>query len=230
MGNIVKILKRLNEVYVKQRVLLMCLIAQNTILSLIMLIFANVIISNGNTNGELDYSQIKLFYNIAIMLLFFIIDLFAPILLSRSLSDLYKKNIIEHLLSVRISMRDIVYAVYFRGLSTLLILLVSSFPIIVISFYFGGFGVIKMLRLLIIILSYAMLFSSICLYVSTRFIDENATTIVSYVIGIVLTAINMYYLHRLLNNTFLAIIYALFCVIAALILISVAKKTTIFSA
>ncbi|MBR4314673.1 MAG: hypothetical protein IKP66_07175 [Lachnospiraceae bacterium] len=230
MGNIVKILKRLNEVYVKQRVLLMCLIAQNTILSLIMLIFANVIISNGNTNGELDYSQIKLFYNIAIMLLFFIIDLFAPILLSRSLSDLYKKNIIEHLLSVRISMRDIVYAVYFRGLSTLLILLVSSFPIIVISFYFGGFGVIKMLRLLIIILSYAMLFSSICLYVSTRFIDENATTIVSYVIGIVLTAINMYYLHRLLNNTFLAIIYALFCVIVALILISVAKKTTIFSA
>ena len=133
-------------------------------------------------------------------------------------------------MSVRISMRDIVYAVYFRGLSTLLILLVSSFPIIVISFYFGGFGVIKMLRLLIIILSYAMLFSSICLYVSTRFIDENATTIVSYVIGIVLTAINMYYLHRLLNNTFLAIIYALFCVIVALILISVAKKTTIFSA
>ena len=64
MGNIVKILNRLNEVYVKQRVLLMCLIAQNTILTLIMLIFANVIISNGNTNGELDYSQIRLFYNI----------------------------------------------------------------------------------------------------------------------------------------------------------------------
>lgn len=230
MGNIVKILKRLNEVYVKQRVLLLCLITQNTILSLIMLIFANVIISNGNANGELDYSQIRLFYNIAIMLLFFIIDLFTPILLSRSLSDLYKKNIIEHLLSVRISIRDIVYAVYFRGLSTLLVLLVSSFPIIVISFYFGGFGVIKMLRLLVIILGYALLFSSACIYISTKFIDENATTIVSYVVGVILTVGNMYYLHRLLNNPFLAIIYALFCTLVALILISVAKKTTIFSA
>lgn len=230
MGNIVKIFNRLNGVYVKQRVLLMCLIAQNTILSLIMLIFANVIISNGNVNGELDYSQIRLFYNIAIALLFLIVDLFTPILLSRSLNDLYKKNIIEHLLSVRISIRDIVYAVYFRGLSTLLILLVSSFPIIVISFYFGGFGVIKMLRLLFIIFGYAILFSSICLYISTKFLDENATTIVSYVVGVALTLINMFYLHRLLNNAFLAIIYVIFCVMASLILISVSKKTTIFSA
>ena len=229
MGNIVKILNRLNEVYVKQRVLLMCLIAQNTILTLIMLIFANVIISNGNTNGELDYSQIRLFYNIAIILLFFIIDLFTPILLSLSLSDLYKKNIIEHLLSVRISIRDIVYAVYFRGISTLIILLISSFPIIVISFYFGGFGVIKMLRLLIMILGYAIFFSSICLYISTRFIDENVTTIVSYVTGVVLTVVNIYYLNRLLNNTFFAILYALFCILMALILISNARNTTIFN-
>lgn len=230
MKNILKIFNRLNEVYVKQRVLLICLIAQNTILSLIMLIFANVIISNGNINGELDYSQIRLFYNIAIILLFIIIDLFAPILLSRSLNDLYKKNIIEHLLSVRISIRDIVYAVYFRGLTTLLILLVSAFPIIVISFYFGGFGVIKMLRLLVIIFSYAILFSSICLFISTRFIDENATTIVSYVVGVVLTLVNVYYLHRLLNNAFSTFFYAVFCIIMALILISLAKKTTIFSA
>lgn len=230
MKNILKIFNRLNEVYVKQRVLLIYLIAQNTILSLIMLIFANVIISNGNINGELDYSQIRLFYNIAIILLFIIIDLFAPILLSRSLNDLYKKNIIEHLLSVRISIRDIVYAVYFRGLTTLLILLVSAFPIIVISFYFGGFGVIKMLRLLVIIFSYAILFSSICLFISTRFIDENATTIVSYVVGVVLTLVNVYYLHRLLNNAFSTFFYAVFCIIMALILISLAKKTTIFSA
>lgn len=230
MKNILKIFKRLNEVYVKQRVLLICLIAQNTILSLIMLIFANVIISNGNISGELDYSQIRLFYNIAIILLFIIIDLFAPILLSRSLNDLYKKNIIEHLLSVRISIRDIVYALYFRGLTTLLILLVSAFPIIVISFYFGGFGVIKMLRLLVIMFSYAILFSSICLFISTRFIDENATTIVSYVVGVVLTLVNVYYLHRLLNNAFSTFFYAVFCIIMALILISLAKKTTIFSA
>ncbi|MBR0038913.1 MAG: hypothetical protein IJP71_02790 [Lachnospiraceae bacterium] len=230
MGNITKIFKRLNEVYVKQRVLLIYLIVQNTILSLIMLIFANVIISNGNINGELDYSRIRLFYNIAIILLFVIIDLFSPILLSRSLNDLYRKNIIEHLLSVRISIRDIVYAVYFRGLSTLLILLVSAFPIIVISFYFGGFGVIKMLRLLIIILSYAILLSSVCLHISTKFIDENATTIVSYVLGVALTLIILYFLNRLLNSAFLTFLYAAFCVILALALISVAKKTTIFSA
>lgn len=138
MENIFKILNRLNYVYVKRRVLLLFLIVQNTILSLVILIFANVIISNGKINGELDYSQIRLFYNVAIVLLFILILILAPILLSREMNGLYKKNIIEHLLSVKIEIRDIVYAVYFRGLATLIVLLVSAFPIIVISFYFGA--------------------------------------------------------------------------------------------
>ena len=143
MENIFKILNRLNYVYVKRRVLLLFLIVQNTILSLVILIFANVIISNGKINGELDYSQIRLFYNVAIVLLFILILILAPILLSREMNGLYKKNIIEHLLSVKIEIRDIVYAVYFRGLATLIVLLVSAFPIIVISFYFGGFSLVK---------------------------------------------------------------------------------------
>jgi len=230
MYNILKILSRLNEVYVKQRLLLVILIAQNTILSLIMLIFANVIITNGQINGELDYSQIRLFYNTAIIMLFLIVFIFAPILLSRSLNDLYKKNIIEHLLSARIDISEIVYAVYFRGFTTLIIVLISAFPIILISFYFGGFGVVKILRLLGIMLSHATLFSSICLYVSASFVDENVSTVISYFSGLVLTLLNIYYMNYFLNNGLIFVAYILFNIIISLILVSIAKKTEIFNA
>lgn len=230
MNNIFKILRRLNEVYVKQRVLLIYLVVQNTILALIMLIYANVIISNGKINGELDYSQIRFFYNLAILLLFLIILIFTPILISNSLNNLYKRNIIEHLLSVRISMGEIVYAVFFRGISTLIVLLFSAFPIVVISFYFGGFGMFKLFRLLWIILSYAVLYASICQFISTRIIDANTSMIVSYVIGIILSVINIYYLDRFLNNQFWVIPYVIFNIILALIMVSMSRKTKIFNA
>ena len=230
MENIIKILNRLNDVYVKQRVLLLFLIVQNTILSLIMLIFANVIISNGKIIGELDYSQIRLFYNVAIILLFVLVLIISPILLSRSLNELYKKNIIEHLMSVKIEISDIVYAVYFRGLSTLIVLLVSAFPIIVISFYFGGFGVAKILRLLVMVLSFAVLFSAVCIFISTRIVDANASIIVSYVAGIGLTMINIYFLNVVLNGGLLVIAYVILNIVLSLILVSISKKTTIFNA
>lgn len=230
MENILKIYKRLNNSYVKQRILLVYLIAQNTILSLAVLIFANVIISNGQINGELDYSQIRYFYTFAIIALFVLVLIFAPIFLSRTLNSLYKKNIIEHLLSAKVELSEIVYAVFLRGTSILIILLVSSFPIIVISFYFGGFGIIKMLKLVGIIISYAVFFSSICLYISTKSIDENASTIISYVIGIILTLLNIYYLNYFLNSRFLIVFYVLFNIIMSLILLSLSKKTSIFNA
>ena len=195
-----------------------------------MLIFANVIISNGKIIGELDYSQIRLFYNVAIILLFVLVLIISPILLSRSLNELYKKNIIEHLMSVKIEIRDIVYAVYFRGLSTLIVLLVSAFPIIVISFYFGGFGVAKILRLLVMVLSFAVLFSAVCIFISTRIVDANASIIVSYVAGIGLTMINIYFLNVVLNGGLLVIAYVILNIVLSLILVSISKKTTIFNA
>ena len=230
MDKILKILNRLNVAYVKQRLLLIYLIIQNTILSLLMLIFANVIISNGQANGELDYSQIRMFYNIAIIIPFIIVYIFSPILLSRVINSLYKRNVIEHLLSVRIEISDIVYAIYFRGLATLLIILVSSFPIITISFYFGGFGLIKMLKLLLMVLSFAVFFSSVCLFISTRFVDENATTIVSYVLGAILTFVNIFYLNSIINSSLLIIPYIAFNIIMALVFVSLSKKTALFCA
>ena len=204
--------------YVKRRTILIFLIIQNTILSLIMLIFVNVIVSNGVINGELDYSQIRLFYNTAVVLLFIIVLILAPIFLARSLNDLYKKNIIEHLLAVKIDISEIVYAVYFRGLITLIIVLVSAFPIIVISFYFG------------MLLSFAVLYSAVCIFISTRFIDGNVSALVSYLAGAVLTLINIYFLNYVLNGSFLIIVYVVFNIVLSLVLVSVSRKTSLFYA
>ena len=230
MNNIIKIYNRLINVYVKQRFLLICLVVQNTILSLIILIFANNIISNGKSSGELDYFMIQNFYTLAIFSLFLIICFYAPILLSNTLNGLYKKNIIEHFLSVKISISEIVYAVYFRGLYTLIILLISALPIVSISFYFGGFGLIKLLKLLVILICFAIFSSTLCLFISTTIFDVNASIIVAYIFTSIFGILHLISLNVLLNSRIILVIYVIFDIILSLILLSISSKTKIFSA
>lgn len=229
MNKTIKILERLNESYIKRRLLVLSLAIQNIILSLIMLMYANMIISNGKINGELDYTQVSFFYNMAIVLLFIVICIFAPYLLSNSLNILYENNVIEHLLSVKINFSEIVFAVYLRGIRTLLILVVSAFPIISISFYFGGFSLQRIVRLFLLIIIFAIFISSICIFISTKILDKNIAIIIAYVISFIFTVINILYLNRALYSVSYTFIYSLLLMIISLILLSVARNSKIFN-
>lgn len=229
MNKIFIILKRLNEVFIKQRVLLICLVIQNVTLALMMLIYANVIISNGMISGELDYGRIRMFYTFAIISLFLIVCIFAPMLSSRTLSELYNNNTIDHLLSMKIGISDIVYAVFLRALSTLMIILISSFPIISVSFYFGGFSIIKILRLLIYIMSFATFITAVCVFISTIIFDANASIVISYVVSLILALTNVFYISRFLSSTLFTLLYVILNAILVLVLVSISRKTKIFN-
>ena len=228
MNKVLIILKRLKENFVRQRILLLSMIIQNVPLSLIVLIYANVIISNAKITGELDYFQVSLFYNVAVASLFIIICVFAPLLISRELNRLYTCNVIEHLLSVKIDISDIVYAIYIRGAVTLLILLISSFPIISISFYFGGFSMFRIIKLLLFMICYSALISAICVFISSRIFDANASIIVSYLIAIVVSIFTIFSLAGFLRSNLLYIFVIILCLIISFALLSMSRKTRIF--
>lgn len=229
MKNTFKILERLKESYIKRRVLIVSFVIQNLILSLIVLMYANMIISNARLNGEIDYVQVRIFYNMVIFLLFVIVSIYSPFLLSNSLNTLCENNIIEHLLAVRINIKEIVFAVFLRGVSTLLILLISAFPIVSISFYFGGFSLAKIIRLLVIILSYSVFISSVCIFISTIIYDKNVSIIIAYIVSFILAIINLINLNIFLYSFTYTIIYAIALSILSLVLISSARNTTIFN-
>lgn len=229
MKNTVKILERLNDSYIKRRLLILSLAIQNIILGLVMLMYANVIISNGKINGELDYAQVSFFYNMAIVLLFVIICSFAPYLLSNSLNILYENNIIEHLLAVRISFGEIVFAVYLRGILTLLTLVISAFPVVSISFYFGGFSLQKIIRLFLLIIIFAIFISSVCIFISSKILDKNVSIIIAYIISFIFTIVNIFYLNIALYSFSYTIVYSIFLIILSLILLSNTRNSTIFN-
>ena len=191
MDNVLKIFDRLTLESVKKRTFLLLFIFQNIILSLVVLVYANIIISNARINNELDYQQIQNFYTISIALLFFSIYILAPLVLSNWLNKLYKSNIIEHLLSVDIDISSIVFAVFLRGISIVSVLLISAMPIISISFYFGGFSIIKVIKLIICLFAFILLLSSTSIYISTIILDGNLSIVVAYVIGLFIYILNI---------------------------------------
>lgn len=229
MKNTLKILSRLSEAYLKKRLLLVLLGIQSIVLSLIVLTYANNILSNARINGELDYYQIKFFYNMTSVVLFVIISAYVPFFLSNSLNILYEDNIIEHLLSVKVSIKDIVLAVYLRGLIYTYTLLIATFPIISISFYFGGFRIQRIIRLLILIFTYNTVLSSVCIYVSSLIKDKNVAIITGYILSIIFIVIHIVYWHTIISSDVITSTYLFSSLCLSIIFLSLARNTQIFN-
>ena len=229
MNKVYTIYSRLTLIYVKQRTLLLILLVQNTIISLVVLIFANVIISNANITGELDYNQVQVFYTLSILILFALIFLLTPYFLSNILNNLYANNIIEHLLSVKIGISDIVFAAYLRGLISVLIMFCSALPIISISFYFGGMGFIKIIKLFVFLLCFILFLSSLTIYISSSIINGTNSMIISYIACFVFMIIHILILNIVINYSHLIYIYFFISSIVSISLLAMSCRTKIFS-
>ena len=223
------ILERLNEAYMKQRLLLLMLGVQSVILALVVLIYANTILSAGKVNGELDYYQVRFFYNMTSVLIFVMISVYVPFLLANSLNKLYEDNIIEHMLAVKISIKDIVFAVYLRGLIYTFTLVIATFPIISISYYFGGFGIPKILRFLTLVFCYIIFLSSLSLFISSRIKDKNGSLILAYITSIVMAVVMILNLSLLLSSNVHLLSFSVLPILLSLVFLSLARNTHIFN-
>ena len=228
MNKVMKIFDRLTLQYVKNRTLLTSIVVQNVIFSIIVLIFANVITSNANITGELDYEQIKFFSKITITLLFLSATISTPLFMSTSLYQLYKKNIIEHLLSIKINIDDIIFATFLRGITVVTILAFSALPISCVAFYFGGFGILKFIKLIVCFVSYILLLSTFCIYFATKILDGNLSLVISYLMCFILLAANMLFLDTFLYGRYRFLLYMFLCSMTSLVLLALSRKTKIF--
>ena len=228
MENIIKIYHRFTLSNVKLRVLPTILMVQNIILSLIVLIYANYIILNGKINGEYEYEQIRFFYSFVIIILFVIICLVSPYLSANSINKLVKNNVIEHMLSVNIKISDVTFAAFLRGLFSTIVIFTSALPISCISFYFGGFGVAKFLKLVVCLILLSIFLCSICVFISSNVVDLNFSMILAYIICAFVTAINIYFYRALIGNNFLLICYSVLVITISLILIALSKRGRVF--
>lgn len=228
-SNYVKLYDRLTKALTKKRLLPIILSTQTIVFTLVALIFANLIISRARAYGDIDYNQIKMFYNGAIYAVLISISITTPIFLAKSINSAVKNNTLEYLLATGIKTKDLVYAIFVRGLNSVLIVIFAALPIVSVSFFFGGVGIARIIRVLILYFSYAILLSSISLFLSANMLDISISMFFSYILAICFLIVYFFSIEYIVMNNSMTIFNFLGAVILSLILTYFSRQGRVFS-
>lgn len=160
----------------------------NAVLSLVALLNMYSVITQVKRTAEIQYSSfINLYIFVAIMeftLLLFII----PAITAGSISGERERQTLELTLTTEMSPADIVLGKLLASLSTIFLLIVSSFPVLSLSFVYGGVMVEDILLLLVCYGVTGLLTGSIGIFCSACFKKSTIATAVSYFLTVVVMA------------------------------------------
>ena len=157
-------------------IILLC----NSILALVALLDMYSMISQVKTTAEIQYSSFLSLYVFAAGMEFVLLLLIVPALTSGSISGERERQTLNLLLTTRMTPGSIVIGKLLVSLSTVFLLIISSFPILSLVFIYGGVTVTDMIVLLCCFSSTALLGGCIGLCCSSVFKRSTIATAASY--------------------------------------------------
>ena len=200
----------------------------NSIFLIEVLLLLNYVNSSVNLGQGIIYERVILFYNIVIMSLFIFIYILTPIFSSGSITSIVNNNKIINLAAFGITSDDIIIEKAILGFINVLFCFIVSLPIGYVSLFFGGINVIKILKILVIIIFYIVLYNMICIMISSYNNNILISYILSYLVGLVLLVIMLLMLNLFISNIVAFIIYILFSIFLSIILYLIAIKGSNF--
>ncbi len=159
-------------------IILLC----NSILALAALLDMYFMVTQVRTTAEIQYSSFLSLYIFAAAIEFVMLLLIVPALTSGSISGERERQTLNLLLTTSMTPGDIVTGKLLASLSTVFVLIVSSFPILSLVFIYGGVTVKDILILLCCFSSTAFLAGGIGICCSAVFKRSTIATAASYCI------------------------------------------------
>lgn len=152
----------------------------NTILALAALLNMYSMVTQAKATAEIQYSSFLNLYILVACIEFVMILLIVPALTAGSISGERERQTLNLLLTTRMTPTDIVIGKLMAGLSTMILLIVSSFPVLALVFIYGGVTIKDIVLLLVSFVSAAILSGSVGLCCSSLFKKSTIATVVSY--------------------------------------------------
>lgn len=158
----------------------------NTILALAALLNMYSMVTQAKATAEIQYSSFLNLYILIACIEFAMILLIVPALTSGSISGERERQTLNLLLTTRMTPADIVIGKLMASLSTIILLIVSSFPVLALVFIYGGVTVKDIVLLLLTFVSTAVLSGSVGICCSSVFKKSTIATVASYCVMAVL--------------------------------------------
>ena len=152
----------------------------DTILALAALLNMYSMVTQAKATAEIQYASFLNLYVLVACIEFVMILLIVPALTSGSISGERERQTLNLLLTTRMTPADIVVGKLMASLSTMILLIVSSFPVLALVFIYGGVTVKDIVLLLLTFVSTAVLSGSVGICCSSMFKKSTIATVVSY--------------------------------------------------
>lgn len=184
---------RMNPVYKRETMvsarsikLALTLMAFNGILAVVALLNMYSTLAQVRLTAEIQYTSFLDLYLFVAVLEFVMLIFIMPALTAGSISGERERQTLELMLTTKMRPADIVLGKLAASLSTMALLIISSFPIIAMVFVYGGVTLKDIGLLLLCYIAAALFVGSLGLCCSALFRRTTLSTVVSYaVMGVV---------------------------------------------
>lgn len=183
----------------------------NGILALVALLNMYSVIARVKMTAEIQYSSFVSLYVFVSVVEFIMLMFIMPALTAGSISGERERQTLDLMLTTTMKPSDIIWGKLSASFSTMFILIVSSFPLLAVSFVYGGITFYDVCLLLMCYVAVALLTGSMGICFSAIFKRSTIATVVTYgiliLIGAGTYAVNAFALsiaRMNMNNTYIS--------------------------
>ena len=152
----------------------------NTILALISLLVFYSIIENVSWRGRIDYDSVILLYVVMIAIQGVLLAFIVPAVTANTISGERERQTLDILLTSRMSHLRIVTGKLMSSMSMVVLLLISSIPVISLAFMFGGIALMDVIWIIIYLVFAGLIFGLMGVACSSKFKKTTSATVVCY--------------------------------------------------
>lgn len=158
----------------------------NSILAFISLIVFYTILESAKWRGMVDYNSVLMLYAVMVAIEGILLAFIVPAMTSNAISGERERQTLDILLTTRMTPFGIITGKLMSSMSMIVLLIISSIPVMSIVFIFGGVTIGDVLMIVLYLIFAAVFFGTIGIACSARFKKTTTSTVVSYggVLGI----------------------------------------------
>jgi len=160
----------------------------NCVLALVALLDMYSMIIQVKRTAEIQYSSFLSLYVFVATVEFVLLLFLVPAITAGSISGERERQTLDLMLTTGMTSAEIVFGKLLASLSTVLLLIVSSFPVLALVFIYGGVMVKDIVLLLLCYCVTALLVGCIGIFCSASFKKSTIATVVSYCLTMTLVA------------------------------------------
>lgn len=158
----------------------------NTILAVVALLNMYSVVAQVRVTAEIRYASFLELYTFVTTMEFIMLLFIIPALTAGSISGERERQTLELMMTTKMKPSDIIIGKMAASLSTIAILIVSSFPVISLVFIYGGVTMNNVVVLLMCYITTALLTGSLGILCSTLFRRSTFATVAAYSLLILL--------------------------------------------